>query len=367
MNARPNEAEALDQRFMLAAIRLSKTHLALTGTNPSVATLLVRDGAIVGRGVTALGGRPHAETIALQEAGPLARGCTAYVTLEPCAHHGRTPPCAQALIDAGVARVVCALHDLDDRVAGKGFAMMREAGIEVAMDVCADAARDVLGDYLRRTATRQAQILLKLAVSQDGMIGSRQQRQLAITGALARAYGHRLRAASDAIMIGVGTALIDDPMLNCRLPGLKARSPVRIVVDTHARLPLASQLVRTAREIPTWVVTADAVGGNARALQSEGVTIIAAECHDKRIALPELMEDLAARGLTSILVEGGAELAASLLGENLVSRVALFRGDGTVGAAGVRSPFDLAKNDRRFVLDRGLELGQDQLEIFRRT
>src|SRR5690606_25408700 len=218
-----------DRRFMAAAIRLSRRNLGLTATNPSVATLIVRDDGqgpyIVGRGVTAVGGRPHAETEALAEAGDLARGATAYVTLEPCAHHGRTPPCAEALVAAGVKRVVGGTSDPDPRVSGKGYAILREAGIEVVEGVLAAEAAEMMAGYLIRSIKKRPEVILKLAVSADNKIGRRGEGQIAITGEIARRQVHLMRAEADAILIGIGTALTDDPELTCRLPGLGQRSP----------------------------------------------------------------------------------------------------------------------------------------------
>jgi diaminohydroxyphosphoribosylaminopyrimidine deaminase/5-amino-6-(5-phosphoribosylamino)uracil reductase len=250
-------ADETDRRFMAAAIRMSRWHLGLTATNPSVGTLIVRDdGAgprIVGRGVTAIGGRPHAEPQALAEAGELARGATAYVTLEPCAHHGRTPPCAEALIAAGVARVVGAASDPDQRVSGRGYAMLREAGIEVVERVLADEAADLMAGYLIRSVRKRPEVTLKLAVSADGMIGRQGAGQVAITGDMSRAQVHAMRAEADAILIGIGTALADDPELTCRLPGMERRSPVRIVLDGQARLPAGSKLALSAAQTPVLV------------------------------------------------------------------------------------------------------------------
>jgi diaminohydroxyphosphoribosylaminopyrimidine deaminase/5-amino-6-(5-phosphoribosylamino)uracil reductase len=328
-----------DRRYMAAAIRLSRKHLGLTGTNPSVGTLVVRDGVIVGRGVTAIGGRPHAETQALAEAGESARGATAYVTLEPCAHHGRTPPCAEALIASGVARVVGAASDPDPRVAGRGYAMLRAAGIEVVEDVLAAEAAELMAGYLIRSVRKRPEVILKLAVSADGMIGRKGEGQVAITGPLARAQAHALRAESDAILVGIGTALADDPELTCRLPGLEARSPVRIVLDAQARLPLRSKLVRTARKVPVLVAAeASADAGRRASLWAKGVEFLAVETVDGRIALPEMLEDLAQRGITTLMVEGGAQTARHFLGEGLVDRIALFSGAVTVGEGGIASP-----------------------------
>lgn len=327
---------------MAACIRYSRRHLGRTGTNPSVGTLVVADEgegtSIVGRGVTAVGGRPHAEPVALAEAGDRARGATAYVTLEPCAHHGRTPPCAEALIAAGVKRVVAAATDPDDRVSGKGYAMLRDAGLEVVPGVLAAEAETVLSSYLTRSARKRAEVTLKLAVSADGMIGKKGAGQVAITGDVARAQSHILRAEHDAILVGVGTAIEDDPELTCRLPGLEGRSPMRVVLDSHLRLPHGSRLVQSARTTPVAVATLDNVGEAAAALSACGVDLIACEADDGRVALPELLEDLAARGVASLLVEGGAAVAEAFMREQLADRIMLFRSDVVIGSDGVPAP-----------------------------
>ncbi len=324
------EQAALDRRYMAAAIRLSQKHSGLTSTNPSVGTLIVRDDGrgpvIVGRGVTAIGGRPHAETEALAEAGDLARGATAYVTLEPCAHHGRTPPCANALVTAGVTRVVGGTSDPDERVSGKGYAILRQAGVEVVERVLAEEAADAMAGYLTRSLKKRPEVTLKLALSQDDMIGRPGEGQIAITGEVARRQVHMMRAASDAIMVGIGTAIEDDPELTVRLPGLAGRSPSRIVLDRTARLPLSSKLVQTAREVPLLLATcADADPSRRAELERAGAGFLATETFDGRVALPELLEDLAAKGMSSVLVEGGAATAKYFLDEGLVDRIVLFR------------------------------------------
>lgn len=336
----------LDRRFMAACIRYSRRHLGLTGTNPSVGTLIVADEGggpvIVGRGVTALGGRPHAEPVALAEAGARARGATAYVTLEPCAHHGRTPPCANALVAAGIARVVVAATDPDDRVSGRGYTILREAGIAVVSGVLAEEARTVLSAYLTRSEKKRAQVTLKLAVSADGKIGRTAAGQVPITGDEARAQSHVLRAEHDAILVGIGTALEDNPELTCRLPGLAQRSPMRVVLDRHARLPVESRLVRSAGEAPLAIATVTPDSREAHALMATGARVIACEEHDARIALPELLEDLAALGVSSVLVEGGAAVARSFLEEGLADRVIVFESDVVIGANGIDAPFSRA-------------------------
>jgi diaminohydroxyphosphoribosylaminopyrimidine deaminase/5-amino-6-(5-phosphoribosylamino)uracil reductase len=361
-----DEQEALDRRYMAAAIRLSGKHSGLTATNPSVGTLIVRDDGqgpvIVGRGVTAIGGRPHAETEALAEAGELARGSTAYVTLEPCAHHGRTPPCANALVSAGVSRVVGAATDPDERVSGKGYAILRQAGIEVVERVLAEEAADAMAGYLTRSLKKRPEVTLKLALSQDGMIGKPGEGQIAITGEVSRRQVHMLRAVSDTILVGIGTAIEDDPELTVRLPGLANRSPARIVLDRTARLPLTSKLVLTAREVPLLVATcADANPARRAELERAGAGFLATETFDGRVALPELLEDLAAKGMSSVLVEGGAATAKYFLSEGLVDRIVLFRGAVVIGEGGLAAPIDEDHMPAGFRLLREATYGDDRV------
>ena len=353
-----------DRRFMAAAIRLSRGHLGLTATNPSVSTLIVRDdGAgprIVGRGVTAVGGRPHAEPQALAEAGELARGATAYVTLEPCAHHGHTPPCAAALIIAGVSRVVGAASDPDPRVSGRGYAMLREAGITVVEAVLPDEAADLMAGYLIRSVKKRPEVTLKLAVSADGMIGRRGEGQIAITGDVSRAQVHMMRAEADAILVGIGTVLADDPQLTCRMPGLEARSPIRIVLDGDCRLPASSKLAASARDTPVLLAAAlHADTARKAQLAALGVEFIGAEQVDGLIALPELLDDLAARGIATLMVEGGASVAAQFLGVGLVDRIALFSGAAEIGAGGLASPLKPDAMPDGFRLVREARFGDD--------
>ncbi|KAB0680710.1 bifunctional diaminohydroxyphosphoribosylaminopyrimidine deaminase/5-amino-6-(5-phosphoribosylamino)uracil reductase RibD [Aureimonas leprariae] len=331
-----------DRRFMAAALRLAERHSGLTGTNPSVGTILVRDGVVVGRGITAPGGRPHAETIALAEAGERAAGATAYVTLEPCSHHGRTPPCAEALIAAGVARVVIAASDPDPRVDGRGAAMLRAAGIVVEAGVLAAEARRSLAGYLSRMTRKRPYVTMKFAISADGMIGRRGEGQVAITGPDANRQTHLLRARSDAILVGIGTVAADDPSLTCRLPGLRDRSPTRIVLDSRLEIRPDSVLVRTARDVPVMVATLAPASEQASAIRAAGCELLACEAEPgtNRIALPELFEDLAARGLSSLMVEPGARLAATLLEQQLADRLIVVRGETIVGAGGVLAPLD---------------------------
>lgn len=356
--------EDVDRRFMAAAIRLSRKHLGLTGTNPSVGTLIVRDDGdgpyVVGSGVTALGGRPHAETEALAEAGELARGATAYVTLEPCAHHGRTPPCSEALVAAGVGRVVGAATDPDARVSGRGYSILRRGGVEVAEGVSREAAADLMRGYLTRSVSKRPEVTLKLAVSADGMLGRKGEGQVPITGEVARRQVHLMRAEADAILVGIETALTDDPELTCRLPGMTQRSPIRIVLDGAARLPLASRLVATARDVPLLIAAApDAEPGRLEALAKNGATILGTESFEGRIALPELLEDLSERGIATLMVEGGAAIAQAFLEEGLVDRLCLFESPAEIGPQGIAAPVRPATVDPQFSLIRENRFADD--------
>ncbi|RWH70498.1 bifunctional diaminohydroxyphosphoribosylaminopyrimidine deaminase/5-amino-6-(5-phosphoribosylamino)uracil reductase RibD [Mesorhizobium sp.] len=355
---------ALDRRFMAAAIRLSRRNAGRTSTNPSVGTILVRDdGAgpmIVGTGVTAVGGRPHAETEALAEAGDLARGATAYVTLEPCAHHGRTPPCANALVNAGVARVVGAASDPDPRVSGKGYAILRGAGVEVVEKVLAAEASEQMAGYLTRSLKKRPEVTLKLALSSDGKIGRKGAGQVAITGEIARRDVYLMRAESDAILVGIGTVLEDDPALTVRLPGLENRSPARIILDRQIRLPETSKLVCGVDRVPLYVAACLEADPHRRAaLERAGVRFIGTETHDGVVALPELLEDLAALGMASVLVEGGAKVAKAFLEEDLVDRIVLFQGPDAIGEDGIASPIDADHIPAGFRKLRDMRFGED--------
>lgn len=356
--------EALDRRFMAAALRLSRRNAGRTATNPSVGTVIVRDDRagpfIVGTGVTAVGGRPHAETEALAEAGELARGATAYVTLEPCAHHGRTPPCANALVNAGVGRVVGAASDPDPRVSGKGYAILRAAGVEVTEGVLAREAAEQMAGYMSRSLRKRPEVILKLALSADRKIGRRGAGQVSITGESARREVHLMRAEADAILVGIGTVLEDDPALTVRLPGLESRSPIRVVLDRHARLPEVSKLVAGIDRVPVYVAACEQADPQRKAaLERLGVRFIGTETVEGRVALPELMEDLAALGMASVLVEGGAEVAKAFLADGLVDRIVLFRGAVEVGEGGIAAPLDEDHIPAGFRRLRDMRFGDD--------
>lgn len=357
---------------MAAAIRLARRNEGLTATNPSVACVLVRDDGqgpyVVGTGVTATGGRPHAEPIALAVAGERARGATAYVTLEPCAHHGRTPPCARTLIDAGVARVVIGAVDPDERVNGKGRAMIEAAGIGVKDGVLAREAGQGLAAYLTHKRYGRPRVTLKLAVSADGLLGRRGAGQIAITGPQARAQSHLMRARHQAILVGAGTVAEDDPELTCRLPGLSQRSPARIVLDPNGRIPAGSKVVATARQVPTLIVAPPDRPGH-RALAGTGCEFLACELSGGRVALPELLDDLAARGIMSLLVEGGAGIADAFLSEEMVDEIALFCAPGPLAGSGepVVSPIGPADVPPGFEATGEWRFGDDLLRTLERT
>ena len=324
---------------MATALGLARRGLGVVWPNPAVGCVLVRpdgSGRVVGRGWTQPGGRPHAESVALRRAGTAARGATAYVSLEPCDHHAATPPCSQALIDAGIARAVVAVEDPDPRVAGKGLARMRGAGIAVDVGIGAQEARRLNAGFFLRVGEGRPLFTLKLAASLDGRIATGGGDSRWITGPVARAHAHRLRSEHDGILIGRGTALRDRPRLNCRLPGLAGRSPIRIVCDSTLALPVESPLVATAKDTPTWVATVAPANAVRRdALQTEGVEVMEmGQGPDGRVSLPELARVLGARGLTRVLVEGGGLVAAGFLGAGFVDEIAWFQAPILLGADG---------------------------------
>ena len=357
-----------DRRFMARALELSRRHMGRTETNPSVGCVLVRDGEIVGEAVTAKGGRPHAEAQALEIAGERARGATAYVTLEPCSHIGRTPPCANALVNAGVARVVIAFADPDLRVSGRGTTILGEAGIKVETGLMEDEAKRVMAGYLTRQTKGRPHVTLKLAISADGMLGRRGE-EIAITGAEVKAEVHRLRSISNAILVGAGTVLSDDPELTVRLPGLEANSPTRIVLDRQLTIPLDSKLVETARDVPVIVVAAPSVLndmlGNPtrrhRLFRDAGVETMEATTLDVLLAV------LAMRGMSTLLVEGGAVVARAFLEAGLVDRILLFQGTGTVGEGGLESPLAPSDMPAGFQLIREEAFGPDRMFEYERS
>lgn len=326
---------SVDAHFLNHAIRLGAQGLGRTWPNPSVGCVLVKDGKLLAAARSADGGRPHAETQALTAAGSTARGATAYVSLEPCAHHGKTPPCAQALIDAGIARVVIAAIDPDPRVSGKGIAMLETAGIAVEKQLSPVAARDLRG-FFRRMHEGMPHVAMKLATSLDGKIADAHGTSKWITRAAARQHVHRLRAQYDAIMTGAGTVLADDPELNVRLPGLEHRHAVRIVCDRRLRLPLTSKLVKSANDQPVWLLTsADAVeqaASHATELREAGVILHVVE--DTQLAPETIARVLGEAGISRVLVEAGHELSTAFWASGLVETLHWYRAPLMLGEGG---------------------------------
>jgi len=358
---------------MRAALVLARRSLGRCWPNPAVGCVLIREGRVVGRGWTQPGGRPHAETEALRRAGSAARGATAYVTLEPCSHHGQTPPCADALIEAGVERVEAALEDPDPRVGGRGIARLEQTGISVGLGLGESEAREINAGFFMRLREKRPLVTLKLAMTLDGRIATHTGESRWITGEPARARAHLLRAQHDAVMVGSGTALADDPLLNVRLPGLEPWSPVRIVLDGRMRLPLTSALVAGARDTPTWLVTLEGGERHRRhAYRDCGVEVIEMPPDaDGVIDLNGTLRHLAERGLTRVLAEGGARLAAALLRDHLVDRLAIFRAPSVIGGDGLpaASGFGLERLAEMplFVPEETIPLGADRLETYRRA
>lgn len=347
MNGR---AVSVHQDYMGAAIRLGRRNLGNTAENPSVAALVVNEIAgewvIVGSAVTARNGRPHAEPQALQQAGQYTQGATVYVTLEPCSHHGKTPPCVDVLIAAGVKKVVIAIEDPDPRVCGQGIARLRAAGIEVITGVLAQEAFDGLAGFLTRITKKRPFITQKLAISADGYIGRKGEENIAISGDLARTCTHVLRAQSDAIVVGIATALIDNPMLDCRLPGLEARSPIRIVLDSHLQISLSSRLVLSAKNIPLWIVcNTQADIDKQNLLKQLGCRIIAFG-NNIHTQLHELMQFLGGEGINNLLVEGGAKIAQSFYQSDLIDKLILLKSKNKIDYNGYAAPqfLNLEKN-----------------------
>lgn len=362
-----------DLASMRAALALARRGLGNTWPNPAVGCIVVKDGRVVGRGWTQRGGRPHAETEALARAGAAAHGATAYVSLEPCSHHGKTPPCADALIAAGIARVVAAVEDPDPRVSGNGVARLRAAGVAVETGLCAAEAAELNAGFFSRLTSGRPLVTLKLATSLDGRIATARGESRWITGTTARERAHLLRATHDAVLVGSGTARADDPQLTCRLPGLDSRSPLRIVIDRGLTLPAALRLFAEVRQVPTWLVTLPSSDPDRQAaLADRGVKIIAVEPEATGgIDLAALLRRLGSDGLTRLLVEGGGRIAAALLRRGLVDRVVWMRAPLVIGGDGVPAIAALG-GDRlaaapRFSLVSSEIIGGDLIETYRRA
>ena len=361
----------VDLAHMRAALALARRGLGTTWPNPSVGCVIVRDGRVVGRGTTAPGGRPHAEVVALAMAGALARGGTAYVTLEPCCHFGKSPPCTDALIAAGVARVVAGATDPDARVNGQGLTKLRAAGIAVETGVLREESEATLLGFTTRVRQGRPMVTLKLASTLDGRIATHGGESQWITGAPARRLAHALRGRHDAVMVGVGTVLADDPELTCRLPGVRQAQPVRIIADSHLRTPLTSRLMATAAEVPTWfILRAGTNLAREEAFTDIGARLFKVPGSSTGVDLRAAMTVLAEEGLTRILVEGGGQLAAALLRADLVDRIAWFHAPAIMGGDGwpAVQAFGVEALDQmpRFRRDCETVIGDDMLSEFTR-
>ncbi len=363
-------SEQHDAEPMRAALALARRGLGETWPNPSVGCVIVKAGRVVGRAVTAPGGRPHAEVLALAMAGAAASGATAYVTLEPCCHHGRTPPCTEALIEAGIARVVVAIRDPDPRVNGAGIARLRAAGIAVTEGVLADEAAHVTAGFLTRVRHNRPMVTLKLASTLDGRIATHAGESRWITGEAARRAAHALRGEHDAVLAGVGTLLADDPELTCRLAGFKRAAGIRVIADSHLRTPLTARVLAHAAAA-TWLLHRDGADPERRrAIAALGARLFEVPGSNAGIDIALGLRALAEAGINAVLVEGGAQIAAALLREDLVDRLVWFHAPTVMGADGwpAAQGFGVSSLGAmpRFVRERIRPLGEDVLSEFRR-
>jgi diaminohydroxyphosphoribosylaminopyrimidine deaminase / 5-amino-6-(5-phosphoribosylamino)uracil reductase len=367
------ESKAADHRFMELALMLGRRGQGRTWPNPAVGAVVVKDGVIVGRGWTQPGGRPHAESEALTRAGEATVGATLYVTLEPCSHVGKTPACADTAIACGITRVVSAIEDPNPEVAGQGHARLRSAGITVDVGLGAgEAARDHAGHF-RRVRDKRPHVILKLAVSQDDKIAAAGHKPIAISGEAAKARVHLLRAQCDAVLVGIGTVRADDPLLNCRLPGMEGRSPVRIVLDRSLRISGTSRLVHSARDTPLWVMTSTvAEAPAAMKLGAAGAQVIRiATTSAPGLDLSAVLHALAEKGITRLLVEGGARVASSFVAAGLVDEFWMLRGPDAIGADGVAAldglPLSVLTGSAAFKQRASETLQNDTLTIYERA
>lgn len=351
-----------DDRFMALALSLGRRGMGRVWPNPAVGCVIVKDGIIVGRARTADGGRPHAEPQALEQAGERARGATAYVSLEPCAHYGQTPPCAKTLVEAGVARVVIACTDPDPRVAGQGIKILQDAGIEVLVGVReAEAQRDHAG-FFSRIGVKRPWVTLKLACTLDGRIATATGESKWITGPEARRLVHAQRAKHDAVMVGAGTVRADDPSLTVRDMGV-TRQPVRVVVSRRLDLPADCILTRTANEVPVWLCHGEDAGNRLNPWAEAGVVGISCKVEQGQISVVSALEGLAEKGLTRVFCEGGGTLAASLLLNDVVDELIVFSAGMGIGAEGMPAlaamGIDALSEAPRFNLTEVTQVGRD--------
>ena len=330
----PKNEMTADERYMRLALRLARKGMGWTSPNPMVGAVVVKGKTVVGRGYHHRAGEPHAEVLALAEAGEKARGSTLYLNLEPCNHFGRTPPCTRAILQAGVKRVVAAMKDPNPLVSGKGIARLRRAGVRVDVGVLEEESRELNRAFGKYITTREPFVTLKAALSLDGKVATRTGDSRWISSAESRAYVHHLRAAHDAVMVGIGTVLRDDPLLTVRLPGPRRYpQPLRVIVDSRLRIPLTSQLVRTAGQIPTFVAAIQGASETKmnRLVREKVEILVIGNDGQGRVHLKALLRELARRGVVSVLLEGGPSLNASALEEKIVDRLLFFIGPKILG------------------------------------
>jgi diaminohydroxyphosphoribosylaminopyrimidine deaminase/5-amino-6-(5-phosphoribosylamino)uracil reductase len=360
-----------DQRFMALALTLGRRGLGNAWPNPAVGAVVVKDGAILGRGWTQPGGRPHAEVEALRRASAAARGATLYATLEPCSHHGKTPPCVDAIVAAGISRVVSALEDPNPKIAGQGHARLSSQGIAVTTGVCAEEARRTHAGHIRRVRDGRPHVTLKLAISADGKAGLAGRKPAVITGELARERVQLMRAMNDAVLTGIGTVLADDPQLTCRLPGMEQRSPVRVVLDSALQIPVQSKLASSATSTLDWVFVDEAARAAHEAeLTAAGVEIMRVPGRNGRLDLIAVLRGLSARGITRVMVEAGPILSAAFLEADLVDEAALFRSPDPIGRDGIDAlqgmPLAALTQSLRLQLVESEQIGADTLQMYER-
>ncbi len=358
-----------DNNYMRHALALGARGLGRVWPNPAVGCVIVRDGRIVGRGWTGDGGRPHGETVALAQAGKLAKGATAFVTLEPCSHHGKTPPCADALITAGISRVVIATRDPDPRVSGQGIERLKATGIDVTTGVFEEQAMNSHRGFFSRITKSRPMVTLKLAASFDGRIATQTGESQWISGAEARRSVHAMRARHDAVMVGGGTARVDDPTLNVRDIGVE-HQPVRVVWSRHLDIPLQGKLAQSARDVPLWILHADDASTDiCKAWQGLGARLFPCATNQQQIEPVSALQALGEAGLTRVFCEGGGTLAASLLSSGLVDELVTFtagigigaEGQPTLGVMGV----DRLSKAPRFELVETRKIGADTMTRWR--
>lgn len=352
---------AIDRRWMDVALRLGARGMGQTWPNPFVGCVIVKKDRVIGRGWTQPSGRPHGEVMALEHAGD-ARGATAYVTLEPCAHHGKTPPCASALIDNGITRVVIATRDPDPRVSGKGIKMLQDAGIEIVENICKADADIMHAGFFKRIKHNRPFVTLKLATSMDGKIATKTGQSQWITGERSRSYVHYLRSTHDAVMVGSGTSIADNPTLTVRGLG-PVRQPVRIVLDSHLKTDPKNILGQTSELSPVWMCHNSSA--DTSAWQNTHASLI--ECHDG-LDIDDVLSKIAQRGITRVFCEGGGKLAASLLNGGFVDQIITMTAGIAIGADGLDALASLniskLENAPRFIRQQNFVMGQDHVCVW---